>query len=86
MQEIYAPTSAQKNLYNIFKQVATEHKPVIINQKDSDLNSVIVNKADWDAIQENLYLATTGILDIVTKREADDSGFTKVCDIDWDQL
>ena len=50
------------------------------------LDAVIVNKKDWELIQETLYLFTTGMLDKVLEREKDDSGFTNVDEIDWDTL
>lgn len=86
MQEAYTPTGARRNLYRLFKQVATEHKPVTIQQKDEALDTVIVSKSDWDALQETLYLVQTGTLDKVNAREKDDSGFTNVDDIDWNRL
>ena len=57
-----------------------------IQQKDPDLDAVIVNKKDWDSIQETLYLFTTGTLEKVVEREKDDSGSTNVDEIDWDTL
>jgi len=86
MQENFTPTNARKNFYGILKEVSTEHKPITIQHKDEKLDAVIINKRDWDAIQETLYLATTGTLAEVQKREADDSGWTDVDNIDWDKL
>lgn len=86
MQESYTPTSARKNLYGLLKQVAEEHKPVVIQQKDETLDTVIVSKGDWDAIQETLYLLETGTIAKVAEREKDDMAAMNVDDIDWDQL
>ncbi|WP_139008769.1 type II toxin-antitoxin system Phd/YefM family antitoxin [Lactococcus lactis] len=86
MQNTYTPTNARKNFFSLLKQVATEKKPVTIQQKDPDLDAVIVNKKDWDSIQETLYLFTTGTLEKVVEREKDDSGSTNVDEIDWDTL
>ncbi|CAM3117807.1 type II toxin-antitoxin system Phd/YefM family antitoxin [Lactiplantibacillus plajomi] len=86
MQKSYTPTSARNKLYGLLKQVAEEHKPVVIQQKDETLDTVIVPKDDWDAIQETLYLSETGTLAKVAEREKDDMAAMNVDDIDWDQL
>lgn len=86
MQEAYTPADARQAFHRLLKQVATEHKPVTIQQKDKKLDTVIVPKSDWDAIQEILYLSQTGTLDHVNRREKDDSSFTNVDDIDWNNL
>lgn len=86
MQTTYSPTNARKNFFSLLKQVAEEKTPVTIQQKDHELDAVIVNKNDWDAIQETLYLYSTGTLDLVAKREKDNSGFTNVDELDWDNL
>lgn len=86
MQETFTPTGARKDLYQILKRVATNHQPITIQQKDENLDTVIISKSDYDALQETLYLTSTGTLNKVTKREQDQSGFTNVDDIDWDQL
>jgi prevent-host-death family protein len=86
MQNVYSPTNARKHFFGLLKQVATEKTPVTIQQKDHELDAVIVNKSDWDAIQETLYLYSTGTLDEVAKREKDNSGFTNVDELDWDNL
>lgn len=86
MQENLTPTNARKRFLDIVKEVSTEHKPIMIQSKDENMDVVIVNKRDWEALQETLYLSTTGTLNEVRKREADDSGWTNIDDIDWDTL
>jgi len=86
MQETFTPTSARKDLYQILKHVATDHQPVTIQQKDESLDTVILSKSDYEALQETLYLASTGTLAKVAEREQDHSGFTNVDDIDWAKL
>lgn len=86
MQEAFTPTSARKDLYQILKHVVIDHQPVVIQQKDETLDTVILSKNDYDALQETLYLASTGTLAKVAEREHDNSGFTNVDDIDWDKL
>jgi len=86
MQETYTPTSARKDFYQLLKRVSTEHQPITIQQKNEDLDAVIISKNDYDALQETLYLASVGTLFKVSQRERDHSGFTDVDDIDWDSL
>ncbi|HCT0500937.1 TPA: prevent-host-death protein, partial [Staphylococcus pseudintermedius] len=52
----------------------------------SENNAVIVSQEDWDSIQETLFLEYTGTMDKVRAREKDDSGYTNIDDIDWDNL
>lgn len=86
MQNVYTPTNARKNFFGLLKQAATEKQAITIQQKDPNLDAVIVNKKDWVSIQETLYLHNTGTLDKVLERERDDSGFTSVDELDWDNL
>ncbi|MFC6182093.1 type II toxin-antitoxin system Phd/YefM family antitoxin [Lactiplantibacillus daowaiensis] len=86
MKETFTPTSARKDFYHILKQVAEDHQPITIQQKDENLDAIIISKSDYEALQETLYLANTGTLAKVKQREADNSGFTNVDDIDWENL
>lgn len=86
MQDNFTPTSARKDFYQILKHVATDHQPVTIQQKDEELDTVILSRKDYEALQETLYLSSTGVLAKVNEREQDASGFTNVDDIDWDKL
>ena len=84
---IYTPTGARRNLFNLIKQVNKEHIPINIEStKDEAESAVLISKSDWDAIQETLYLESKGVGEVVRKREKDDSGFTDIDDINWDEL
>jgi antitoxin YefM len=83
---IKTPTNAKKEFYELLKQVNDSHEPVIINSSKSENNAVIISQKDWDSIQETLYLETTGTMDKVREREKDNSGYTNVDDLDWDNL
>ncbi|MEB8103803.1 MULTISPECIES: type II toxin-antitoxin system Phd/YefM family antitoxin [Staphylococcus] len=83
---IKTPTNARKEFYELLKQVNDSHEPVIINSSKSENNAVIISQKDWDSIQETLYLETTGTMDKVREREKDNSGYTNVDDLDWDNL
>ncbi|AQM42143.1 MULTISPECIES: type II toxin-antitoxin system Phd/YefM family antitoxin [Staphylococcus] len=83
---IKTPTNARKEFYELLKQVNDSHEPVIISSSKSENNAVIISQKDWDSIQETLYLETTGTMDKVREREKDNSGYTNVDDLDWDNL
>ena len=83
---IKTPTNARKEFYELLKQVNDNHEPVIISSSKSENNAVIISQKDWDSIQETLYLETTGTMDKVREREKDNSGYTNIDDIDWDNL
>lgn len=83
---IKTPTTARAEFYDILKQVNRSHNPIVISGKNSENNAVIIGQKDWDSIQETMYLESTGTLDVVREREKDDSRFTNVEDIDWDNL
>jgi len=83
---IKTPTNARKEFYELLKQVNDSHEPVVISSSKSENNAVIISQKDWDSIQETLYLETTGTMDKVRKREKDNSGYTNIDDLDWDNL
>ena len=86
--ENYTPTKARQNLYQILKDINQQKKPVTITPAngDEDQAAIIISKKDWDSIAETLYLENTGTLAKVREREDDESGFTNVDDLDWDNL
>lgn len=80
------PSNARKNFYQLLKDVNQDHKEIQIISEVAENNAVLISLDDWQSIQETLMLEQTGVLDEVRKREKDDSGFTNVDDIDWDNL
>lgn len=83
---IFNPSNARKNFYQLLKKVNRDHKEIQIISEVSGNNAVLVSLKDWQSIQETLLLEKTGVLDQVRKREKDDSGFTNIDEIDWDNL
>ena len=83
---IFNPSNARKNLYQLLKKVNKDHKEIQIISEVSGNNAVLISLEDWQSIQETLLLEQTGVLDQVRKREKDDSGFTNVDEIDWDEF
>ena len=47
-------TEARAMLYKLIDEAASSHKPITITGKRS--NAVLLSEADWNAIQETLYL------------------------------
>ena len=45
----------------------------------------MVSKKDWDAIQETLYLQSSGVADVIQQRKHENK-FSALGDIDWDTL
>lgn len=80
------PSSARKDFYKLLKDVNENHTEIQIISERSENNAVLIGLDDWRAIQETLFLEQTGTLDIVREREKDDSGFTDVDEINWDNL
>lgn len=80
------PSTARKNFYKLLKEVNENHTEIQIISDRSENNAVLIGLDDWKAIQETLFLEQTGTLNTVRAREKDDSGFTDVDEIDWDNL
>ena len=56
MSTTMTATEARANLYRLIDQTAESHQPIRIVGKRS--SAVLISEADWDAIQETLYLAS----------------------------
>lgn len=83
---IKSTTTAKTEFYDLLEQVNTSHQPVMIQGDNSDYNAVIISQKDWESIQETLFLESTGTLETVRKREKEDSGFTNIDDVVWNNL
>lgn len=82
----FNPSNARKKFYQLLKKVNEDHKEIQIISEVSGNNAVLISLEDWQSIQETLLLEQTGVLDQVREREKDDSGFTNIDEIDWDNL
>jgi antitoxin YefM len=47
-------SEARANLYRLIDEAAESHQPVVISGKRN--SAVLMSEADWNAIQETLYL------------------------------
>lgn len=50
-------TEARANLYRLMDAAAESHEPVVITGKRT--RAVLVSEADWNAMQETLFLLST---------------------------
>jgi cell division protein FtsB len=69
----------QDKIIELVAEIRLLNKDVTIFSDLEVRGEKIVNK-------EKLLLEQTGILDKVKKREKDESGFTKIDEIDWDKI
>ncbi|OQW39792.1 MAG: antitoxin [Proteobacteria bacterium SG_bin4] len=74
-------TEARAKLYSLIDEAAETHQPIVIKGKRS--NAVLLSEADWNAINETLYLLSIpGMRDsIVEGMSMDVSECSK--DLDW---
>lgn len=74
-------TSARANLYRLIDQVNDESEPLTITGQRG--NAVLVSEADWQAIQETLFLESVpGMVESI--RQARDEGLEAgSVDLDW---
>ena len=82
----YTPTSARKNLFGIIRDVVANKSVVEIIPASGTDGVAVIPLADWSSIKETLFLEQSGVLNKVRQREADNTGFTEVDDLDWDEL
>ncbi|MDR0886800.1 MAG: type II toxin-antitoxin system Phd/YefM family antitoxin [Clostridiales Family XIII bacterium] len=83
---IMNPSNARKNLYKLLQEVNKNHQEVQIISEKPENNAVLISLDDWNSIKETQFLEATGVMDKVRERELDDSGFTNIDEIDWDNL
>ena len=86
MRNQYTPTNARKNFFGIIKDVAENRSVIEIVPSSGDGGVAMVPLADWSSIKETLFLEQSGTLKKARERRADDSGFTDIDDLDWDNI
>ncbi|PSB04462.1 type II toxin-antitoxin system Phd/YefM family antitoxin [Merismopedia glauca] len=52
--EILSASEARANLFSLLEQVNQDHLPRVITSRKGD--AVMLSKADWESLQETLYL------------------------------
>ena len=74
-------TSARSNLYRLIDQVNEESRPVTITGQRG--NAVLIGEADWQAIQETLFLESVpGFAESVRQARAEGIEAAST-DLDW---
>lgn len=79
---IVNPSQARKVFYQLLKDVNKTSEPVYISGENE---AVMVSKKDWDAIQETLYLQSSGVTAAIHQCEQEND-FVALENIDWDTL
>lgn len=81
MMTAVSATTARANLYRLIDQVNDESEPLTITGQRG--NAVLVGEADWQAIQETLFLASVpGLAQSIREARAEgiEAGSTE---LDW---
>lgn len=66
--EILSASEARANLFSLVEQVNQDHLPREITSQKG--NAILLSKADWDSLQETLYLQSVpGLLHVVKAAE-----------------
>lgn len=76
-------TTARTNLYSLVAKTAQNNEPVTIVAKGG--NAVLISEADWEAINETLFLHNIpGMVEsIQSAANADDSEFVDADEVEW---
>ena len=75
-------TSARANLYRLIDQVNAEAEPLTITGQRC--NAVLIGEADWEAIQETLYLQSIpGMAESIRQGRAEPLDDESARELDW---
>lgn len=69
--EVITPTNLRKNIFNVFKNVVKQQKPVevtLANDEGFNDGVILVDKKEYNRLKELEYLEKTGTLDTVLER------------------
>jgi len=81
MSATITATEARANLYRLIDQTAESHQPIRIAGKRT--SAVLISEADWDAIQETLYLTSVPGLRESIKEGMAEPLENSTTDLDW---
>ncbi len=66
--EIVSASEARANLFSLVEQVNQDHSPRVITSRKGD--AVLLSKADWESLQETLYLQSVpGLVESIREAE-----------------
>lgn len=86
MKTTFSLMAAYQNFDKILQQLSPGSQPVTIQTQQHRHDLIIMNKKDYLALQETLFLASNGTLATVAQREKDASGFTNIDNLNWQAL
>lgn len=81
--DVLSPTKARKEFFKLLEKVSSSHKPVHIHGKN---DVIMIDKNDWDAVMETMYLYETGVAEKIKEREKAGEFEVLEEEIDWDSL
>jgi prevent-host-death family protein len=78
---VLTASAARANLYRLIDQAAESHEPILIAGKRT--SAVLVSEADWQAIQETLFLVSIpGMRESIRDGMAEPLA-TSASELDW---
>ena len=79
-------SDARKHFYALLEEVNMNTCVIEIVSDKEENNAMLIGRKDWESIKETLYLEEQGVLDIVREREKDNTEFTDIDELDWEDL
>ncbi|KRL11932.1 type II toxin-antitoxin system Phd/YefM family antitoxin [Schleiferilactobacillus perolens] len=73
MRDVYTPTKARADFYNLIKEVNNQSRPITIVPATGEENAsaVLISKRDYEAQQETMALLANGELQFALKHKDD---------------
>lgn len=74
-------SQVRADIYNVMDETAQSHQPILITGKRN--NAVMLSEADWNAIEETLYLNSMPnvLSSLIESQKASNSEFSKI--VEW---
>lgn len=74
-------SQVRADIYNVMDETAQSHQPILITGKRN--NAVMLSEADWNAIEETLYLNSMPnvLSSLIESQKAPNSEFSKI--VEW---
>jgi prevent-host-death family protein len=81
MTKVMSVSQVRADIYNVMDETAQSHQPILITGKRN--NAVMLSEADWNAIEETLYLNSMPnvLSSLIESQKAPNSEFSKI--VEW---
>jgi len=81
MTKVMSVSQVRADIYNVMDETAQSHQPILITGKRN--NAVMLSEADWNAIEETLYLNSMPnvLSSLIESQKASNSEFSKI--VEW---